>query len=183
MNPVRSLILILSAFIAVSCTSPTIQQNAAGTPDTSIKEFFSGTRTGYGIIKDDTGTVEERFKLTITGAWQDGTGYLEHIYEYTGGKERVLRWVLEQNPDASYTAIPEHNGDRGKLEFRGRTFLFTHIYNGSSTLSGVQTDIRTKVHEWYYLQPDGSVLLDGEIRPLGFKSGEITAVFSRWKGI
>ncbi|GAB3283241.1 DUF3833 domain-containing protein [Parahaliea aestuarii] len=87
--------LLLAALLPlVACTSADISHHAGRKPALQLEQFFDGSLTAHGVVKNWRGEVIRTFNADIKAYWKDGVGTLEEDFVFDDGEEQRRVWTL-----------------------------------------------------------------------------------------
>ena len=70
-------IIFLSLVFISACSSVSIKEYADNKPVMVVEEFFNGSLSAHGIVKNRGQQVIRYFSATIEASWADGVGTLD----------------------------------------------------------------------------------------------------------
>ena len=161
--------------LLTGCGSPQIEDFNATTPEFIPQEYFNGSMTAYGMVKDRDGKILRRFKGKLVGSWDaKGVGTLDEKFVYDDGEIQTRVWTLK--PTGKKTSDQKtFIGTAGdivgdaQMAANGNTVMIDYTmrvpYNDST--------IDINVRDWLHLQEDGVILNHSKMKKFGFEVGEL----------
>jgi hypothetical protein len=175
----RRLQPIIVAVIAVAgiagCTDPMPVSAFKGTaPALDPVHFFTGHVRSWGVLEDRSGQPTEIVTTDCVGT-PDGPDGLNMTQTLTIGTEAPTQrqWHMRRTGPGRFEATANDMVGTAEGDAAGRAFhwQWTLALSPGNSLKNVTMD------QWWYLQPDGSLLNRTTIRKLGFIAAEVTEHF------
>ena len=140
------------------------------TPKFIPQEYFNGSMTAYGLVKDRSGKITRRFKGTMVSSWDDnGVGTLAEDFIYDDGEKLHREWTMKPTNDKQFVATAGDIVGDASMVANGNTVMLDYtmrIPYGDGTL-----DIN--VRDWLHLQEDGVIINHSKMKKFGFEVGEL----------
>jgi len=95
----RALTLTLSG-----CSSVGIEAYQDNSPKLVLEDYFDGSLTAHGVVKDWSGKVIRLFNAEIKAYWRDGVGVLEEDFVFADGEKQRRVWILTPDGEGRYIA-------------------------------------------------------------------------------
>nr|WP_324257996.1 DUF3833 domain-containing protein [Cellvibrio fontiphilus] len=154
-----------------SCSSTSINDYTNNTPVLDPKQFFNGSLSAHGVLKNRGGKVTRHFNATIKAYWTNGVGTLEERFVFDDGEVQFRTWTLTPN-GKGYDATAGDVIGTGQANVSGNAMKLD--YTLEITYKG--SPLQLQVEDWMW-QVDNKVLLNESIlRKWGFKVGSIQLV-------
>jgi hypothetical protein len=170
------LIFVIVLFGALAgCTDPMPVSAFRGTvPGLDPVRFFTGHVRSWGVLEDRSGQPTDMVTTDCAGT-PDGPDGLNMTQTLTIGSAMptTRQWHMRRTGPNSFEATANDMVGTAKGELSGRAFhwRWTLALSPGNSLKDVTMD------QWWYLQPDGSLLNRTTIRKLGLIAAEVTEHF------
>ena len=162
-------------FICLTACSTELSHYNKTSPEFSIKNYFSGPVTGWGIVEDFKNKVTRRFCVDLIGTWQGNEGKLAEIFYFADGEITTRNWLLTQNPDGRYLGTAEDVV--GTAEGQEQGFAFQWQYQ---LLVPVDDNIyQMSMDDWMYQIDEFKVFNRTSMSKFGVKLADITLFFDK----
>jgi hypothetical protein len=95
----RNVIWLLGVvLVCVGCAGIRMENVGQAQPELVLEDYFSGTLTAYGMIKDRRGRITSTFKAELVGSWDaQGVGTLDEVFVYDDGSIQKRSWTFTPN--------------------------------------------------------------------------------------
>lgn len=172
----KSLLLGLSAlalFGLIGCSGINQEQYRQFQPSLS-PDWFEGTLTAHGIVKNRQGEVTRYFNADLTGRWvqlEDGSwqGVLEEQFEFNDGELDERTWVFDTDTQGITMASANDVVEPVQLYTVGNSLFLKYQllipYKGS--------ELAVTVDDRMYLVSDTVLLNESDLTKWGFKVGSL----------
>lgn len=158
---------VLICFIS-GCTT-TIDEYKEQLPKLDLAQFFDGKLVAHGIVQDRNQLVTRRFKVNLTGTWNNNQGQLDEVFYFNDGEQQTRCWLITKSND-SYT------GQAGDVEGKATGRVVGNTLNWQYTLNinidGEEWPI--KLDDWLYLIDQDTLINKTDMSYLGLHVGELT---------
>ena len=158
--------------ILTGCGSSSMQINdfKDAKPAFIPQEYFNGSMTAYGMVKDRDGKVIRRFKGKLVGSWdKNGIGTLDEKFVYDDGEKQTRIWTLTPIGEKTFVGRAGDIVGDAHMVAEGNTVMIDYTmrvpYKGST--------IDINVRDWLHLQEDGVILNHSKMKKFGFEVGEL----------
>lgn len=159
-----SLLLTLNA-----CSSISVNEYSNNTPKFIPQEFFNGTLSAQGVIKNRSGKVTRYFTAIINAHWKDGVGTLDEKFIFNDGEIQYRTWTLTPSAQNSFKATASDVVGTGDGKFSGNAvnlhYTLAVKYNDST--------LNLTVNDWMWLIDSKTVLNESTLSKFGIKVGSI----------
>ncbi len=169
------LLLPLFLVLNVSCASITVQDYADKTPGLALEEFFSGTLTAHGVVKNWRGQVIRTFNADIDAYWNNGVGTLEEDFLFDDGTVERRVWTLVPTAINRYRGTAGDVVGSGEVNVAGNAAFLDYVLRipfNDGTL-----DVR--IDDRMYLVNDTVLINESSLKKFGIKVGEILLVIEK----
>jgi len=165
---------LLSAALLTACTDPMpVESFAATAPALDPVRFFTGHVRSWGVLEDRGGqpTAIVTTDCVGTADGPDGLRMTQHLV--VGSEATTREWRMHRVAPGRFEATANDMVGTATGEAAGRAFhwTWTLALSPGNPLKNVVMD------QWWYLQPDGSLLNRTTIRKLGIIAAEVTEHF------
>lgn len=171
----RTLPLLLALLSLAACSDPLPVTAFATTPPTlDPVRFFSGHTKSWGILEDRAGQPTSIVLTDCTGT-PDGPDALRMTQTLTIGTDAPVtrEWRMRRLSPTRFEASANDMVGTTTGDAAGNAFhwQWTLALQPGNSFKNVTMD------QWWYLQPDGSLLNRTTIRKLGIIAAEVTEHF------
>lgn len=175
MNITRYLCIAGIALLSTACSTVTVNDYSHLKPPMVLDEFFNGSLSAHGVVKDRSGRVIRMFNASIDASWNDGIGTLDEDFIFNDGEQQRRVWQLEQQGDNSYKGTAGDVEGEGKLTLAGNSVFLDYVLKvpyGESTI-----DVR--VDDRMYLVSQEVLINESELTKFGVRVGSLLLVILR----
>lgn len=154
----------------MGCSSMQIDDFKNTKPEFIPQEYFNGSMTAYGMVKDRNGKILRTFKGTLIGSWDEkGVGTLDEFFVYNDGETQKRVWTLKPTGEKTFIGTAGDIVGEAQMIAKGNTVMIDYVmrvpYNDST--------IDISVRDWLHLQEDGVILNHSKMKKFGFTVGEL----------
>ena len=173
-------VLALSTSLAaVSGCSTSIDDYRDTTPTFSLKSYFDGELTAWGIVQDYSGKLTRRFCVDIIATWQGNSGQLHESFYFNDGTRQTRIWNVNIAPDKSVTGTA---GDVvGQASGQSQGSAFNWQYNLTVPIDGTEYDFA--IDDWMYALDDKRMMNRSYMKKFGVTVAEFSIFFDKFHGI
>lgn len=174
-NPlVLVLVFSCSLLFLSACGSAgkNIEQYSDNKPELIAEEFFNGSLTAHGVVKDRSGGVIRYFNASLEGTWQDGTGLIAERFVFNDGEIQFRNWQLipagAKDGRKFIGRAEDVVGDAEVITSGNAMFIRYTLqipYDGST--------IDVEVDDRMYLVSDNVLINESKLSYWGFDVGEV----------
>jgi hypothetical protein len=154
-----------------SCSTKLIDDYANNQPALDLHQFFKGSLSAHGVVKDRSGKVMRYFNATIDAHWDNGVGTLEEKFVFDDGEIQYRNWTLTPT-DKGYAATAGDVIGTGSARVKGNAMQLDYVleikYNGKP--------LQLNVEDWMWQVDDKTLLNESILRKWGFKVGSVQLV-------
>lgn len=172
---VRLSIVLLSLGMLPACSSVSVSEYADNTPLMVVEEFFNGSLSAHGIVKDRGGKVTRYFNASIRAYWEDGVGTLDEVFVFDDGEEQRRIWKLVKDDSGNYIGSANDVVGTSTLEVAGNSLFLDYVLRipyGDGTLD-------LHIDDRMYLVSDRVLINESVMTKWGFNVGQITLVIEK----
>jgi hypothetical protein len=156
--------------ILTGCASMQIEDFTGTTPEFIPQEYFNGSMTAYGMVKDRDGKVIRRFKGKLIGSWDaNGVGTLDEKFVYDDGDIQTRVWTLKPTGDKTFIGTAGDIVGDAQMVANGNTVMIDYVMRVPYKDSTIDISVR----DWLHLQEDGVILNHSKMKKFGFEVGEL----------
>lgn len=169
-------VALLAALLA-GCAATDPRRYAAEKPALDLRQYFSGTIEGHGMVLDRSGDVTRRFVVTIKATWQGDTGTLDEDFIWSDGVKEKRIWTLKPGAAPGQwigTAADVIGQANGVVAGNALNWSYTLAYK---TAEGKTYDIG--FDDWMFLIDERVMLNRAVMSFWGFRVGEVLISFTR----
>ncbi len=165
-----TLALALSA-----CSTVKVSDYSDLKPAIVLDDFFNGSLSAHGVVKDRSGRVIRTFNASIDASWDAGTGTLDEDFIFNDGEKQRRVWRLQPQDDGSYIGTAGDVEGKGLLTHSGNSVFLDYVLQipyGEGTV-----DVR--VDDRMYLVSPGVLINESQMTKFGVRVGSILLVILR----
>lgn len=154
-----------------SCSSTSIDDYTKNSPVFDPTQFFNGSLSAHGVLKNRSGKVTRYFNASIKAFWVNGVGTLEERFVFDDGEVQFRTWTLTPNGEG-YNATAGDVIGTGTADVSGNAMKLDYTLE----ITYKNSPMQLQVEDWMW-QVDNKVLLnESTLRKWGFKVGSIQLV-------
>ena len=172
-NPLILLLLTLGWLSA--CSSVPVSEYTDNQPRMVVEEFFDGSLSAHGIVKDRSGKVIRYFSASINAWWEDGVGTLDEVFRFDDGEEQRRIWKLVRDGEGNYIGSANDVIGESRLEVAGNSLFLDYVLRipyGDGTLD-------LHIDDRMYLVSERVLINESVMTKWGFEVGQITLVIEK----
>ena len=158
-----------------ACSTVEVSDYSDLKPDLVLNDFFNGSLSAHGVVKDRSGRVIRIFNASIDASWDAGTGTLDEDFIFNDGEKQRRVWKLEPQDDGSYLGTAGDVEGEGLLTQAGNSVFLDYVLQipyGEGTV-----DVR--VDDRMYLVSPGVLINESQMTKFGVRVGSILLVILR----
>lgn len=167
--------VFLSLALLAGCAGPSLEDYANRTPALVPEQFFQGSLSARGVVKDWSGEVIRSFDADIEASWSaDGVGTLDEVFRFNDGEVDTRVWTLTPE-NGGYRAEAGDVVEPGFMEWRGNALHMNYVLEvpyGDGT-------INVRMDDWMYLVTPDTLINETAMSKWGIKVGEVVLVIQR----
>ncbi len=169
----RMMLGILLTLNLGGCSVPKTQDYQNQQPVLTMEKFFSGHVTGYGMVQDRSGKVNQRFVVEMHGQWSGDKGVLNEDFIFADGHTQKRQWNFTRISDHVFTGTAADVIGTAKCEEYGNVIHMEYI---------LQVPVSGKIYnitmdDWLYAIDKKVVLNRTAMKKFGFQVGSVTSSF------
>jgi hypothetical protein len=170
-----TLVAILTAAVLAGCSDPMPVSAFKDTqPTLDPVRFFTGHVRSWGVLEDRSGQPSDIVTTDCVGTPDGPDGLtMTQTLQIGAGAPTKREWHMRRTGPGTFDATANDMVGTATGAAAGRAFhwQWTLALSPGNSLKNVTMD------QWWYLQPDGSLLNRTTIRKLGFIAAEVTEHF------
>jgi hypothetical protein len=158
-----------------ACSTVKVSDYSDLKPAIVLDDFFSGSLSAHGVVKDRSGRVIRMFNASIDASWDAGTGTLDEDFIFNDGEKQRRVWKLQPQDDGSYIGTAGDVEGEGLLTQAGNSVFLDYVLQipyGEDTV-----DVR--VDDRMYLVSPGVLINESQMTKFGVRVGSILLVILR----
>lgn len=172
--------ILLPFLLLAGCAGPSLEDYQDRSPALVPSEFFSGTLSAHGVLKDWSGSVTRTFEADIRASWtEQGVGTLDEEFRFDDGEVQTRVWTLtpsgDSYPDDSYRATADDVTDAGTMRWSGNAI---HMNYQLEVAYGDGT-IKVRMDDWMYLVTPDTLINHTTMSKWGVDVGELVLVIQK----
>ncbi len=161
--------------LLTGCAGTRVDEYREENPVLDLSEYFNGTLDAWGIVRNRSGKVVQRFRVEMTGTWQGNKGTLEEDFIYSDGKTSRRVWNITKIDAHQYRGTAADVVGEAVGEAYGNALRWRYVL--TVPVDGKTYDIR--FDDWMYLVDDEVMLNKSDMSKFGIGIGEIVLSFRR----
>lgn len=164
------LALLFSLLPLGACSTVTVSDYQDNSPELVLADFFSGSMTAHGVVKNRGGRVIRSFNADIQASWDSkGVGTLDEHFVFDDGELQRRVWRLQPSADGSYIATAGDVRGDGRLTHAGNSVFLDYVL--SVPFSDGTIDVR--VDDRMYLVSPNVLISESRMSKFGVRVGTI----------
>lgn len=174
---IPSILLGVILLISSCSSSNNIRAYENNSPLLDLKEFFTGSLTASGVVKNRSGKVIRYFNADLVGSWVGNTGTLKEIFYFNDGKTEYRDWTLQLDEDSPGVFSGSANDVIG---------ISTGTYSGNAIFMEYILQIpyksgttNIKVDDRMFLVSKDTIINESAFYKYGIKVGEAVLTIQR----
>ena len=167
--------ILFSLGLLQACSSVPVSEYADNSPTLVVEEFFNGSLSAHGIVKDRGGKVTRYFNASINAYWLDGVGTLDETFKFDDGEEQRRVWKLVKDDAGNYVGSANDVIGTSKLEVAGNSLFLDYVLR--IPYDGDTLDLR--IDDRMYLVSERVLINESVMTKWGFNVGQITLVIEK----
>jgi hypothetical protein len=165
---------LLGLLMLAGCATPGVDSYRAEKPVLDVKQYFSGTVDGWGMVQDRSGRQLRRFHVVIVCSWNGDTGTLDETFEWSDGRKEKRVWTILKNGDR-YTGTAGDVVGTAAGEAAGNALRWVYVLKLPVEQGGHEVD----VDDWMYQVDEDTLLNRSTINKFGIRFADITIGFRK----
>lgn len=169
------ILAVICLFMLSACSAPDVSLYANNEPKFELEEFFSGSLTAHGILKNRSGEVIRYFNATLEGRWENGVGTLAEEFLFDDGEVQNRTWTMTPDENGQYIATANDVTGFGEVKIAGNALFMDYIlqvpYQGDT--------LEVKVDDRMYMVKEGVVINESVMTKFGFDVGYLSIVIRK----
>jgi hypothetical protein len=166
---------LLSLGLLQSCSSVPVSEYAGNTPGMVVEEFFNGSLSAHGIVKDRNGKVTRYFNATIDASWVDGVGTLDEVFIFDDGEEQRRIWKLVKDDFGNYIGSANDVVGSSTLEVSGNSLFLNYVLR----IPYDDGTLDLHIDDRMYLVSERVLINESVMTKWGINVGQITLVIEK----
>ncbi|MFT6898197.1 MAG: hypothetical protein ACJA13_002617 [Paraglaciecola sp.] len=166
---------VTSAVLLLTSCSTSLQEYQDTTPAFSLKEYFNGDLTAWGIVQDYSRKLTKRFCVEIKATWQGNKGQLDESFYFNDGSQQSRVWEVEVKDDGSVTGTAGDVVGEAKGAALGSAFHWT--YTLTVPIDGTSYDFA--IDDWMYQLDATHVMNRSYMQKFGVTVAEFSIFFDK----
>ncbi len=163
--------MTLIGLLITGCSRMQIEDFDNTTPELVMQEYFEGSMTAYGMVKNRSGKITRRFVGKMQGSWnEEGIGTLDERFVYDDGEKQHRVWTFKPTQDKNrFIGTAGDIVGEAELVSNGNTIMLDYVMR----VAYGEGTIDISVRDWLHLQEDGVILNHSKMKKFGFEVGEL----------
>lgn len=168
-NRFRTLFAAGLATLLFGCSTASVDDHAAQAPAFEPENFFSGSLTAHGVVKDFSGSVIRHFQADIIGCWENGVGTLDEDFVFDDGEKQTRIWTLTPDGEQTYIGTAGDVVGNGQARWAGNAMYLDYALRIELDDGPIDVNIDDRM----YRVSENVVINESKMRKFGFGVGEI----------
>lgn len=168
-------IILLGLGTLPACSSVPVSEYSDNTPVMAVEEFFDGSLSAHGIVKNRSGKVTRYFKASINAYWEDGVGTLDEVFIFDDGEEQRRIWTLVKDEAGNYMGSANDVVGTSTLKVAGNSLFLDYVLRIPYDDGTLDLNIDDRM----YLVSDRILINESVMTKWGFEVGQITLVIEK----
>jgi hypothetical protein len=171
----RLSIVFFSLGLLAACSSVTVGEYAGNKPTMVVEEFFNGSLSAHGIVKNRNQEVIRYFSASIDASWNDGVGTLDEVFTFDDGEVQRRIWTLVKDDTGKFVGSANDVVGTSTLEVAGNSLFLDYVLRipyGDGTLD-------LHIDDRMYLVSERVLINESIMSKWGFNVGQITLVIEK----
>ena len=175
MKLLKRTLLAGAGLLLAACAGPQLADHAGEKPEFDFRQYFDGTVTAKGLVRDRGGKVLRRFTVTMQCEWAGTNGTLTERFVFSDGEHQQRVWQVRQGSDGRWQGTAHDVVGIAEGTSAGPAFHWT--YTLRLPVRGSVYDVQ--FDDWMYRIDEHTVVNTAEMRKFGLRVGEVVLAFSR----
>jgi hypothetical protein len=158
-----------------ACSSVPVGEYTDNKPVMVIEEFFDGSLSAHGIVKNRRGKVIRYFNASIDAYWKDGVGTLDEVFSFDDGEEQRRTWKLVRDDFGGYIGSANDVIGTSRLEVAGNSLFLEYVLR----IPYEDGTLDLHIDDRMYLVSDRVLINESVMTKWGFELGQITLVIEK----
>lgn len=169
------LFLIILILFLQACSSITVDSYSDFSPVLDPRDYFSGSLTAHGIVKNRRGLVIRTFNADIQASWSNDVGTLVEDFRFDDGEIQQRVWTLTPDGNGSYSGTANDVIGESQLNFVGNSLFMDYVLRIPYGASSVDVRVDDRM---YLVSPD-ILINESRMSKYGLEVGSISLVIIR----
>ena len=167
---IRTLLIIAFSGLVAACGSIDVKAYAQNNPKFDLAEYFNGTLTAHGIVKNRGGKVIRHFNVLLEGTWDEqGRGELYEEFLFDDGEAQTRTWIFEPREDGTFRATANDVVGEATPMSSGNALFMEYVL----TVPYKNSTINVTVDDRMYLTNDTVLINESTLKKFGIRVGEV----------
>jgi hypothetical protein len=158
-----------------ACSGVSVEEYANNKPRMVVEDFFNGSLSAHGIVKNRSGKVTRYFNASINAYWLDGVGTLEEVFKFDDGEEQTRIWELIRDGAGHYTGRANDIVGTSTLKVAGNSLFLDYVLR----IPYDDGTLDLHIDDRMYLVSDRLLINESIMTKWGFEVGQITLVIEK----
>ena len=171
----RRLFVLCLALLLSGCGA-SLDSYRGQSPQWDLARFFNGKLVAHGLVTDRSGEVTSRFRVEMTGRWQNGKGELFEQFYFDDGRQQTRTWYLSKGVDGHWRGTA--SDVVGEAVGKSEGFALNWRYQLDLALPDGEV-VRVSFDDWMYLLDAERLINRAAISKFGIHLGEVILYIER----
>jgi hypothetical protein len=169
---VSTTLVALLLLSLTACSNVQVTDYKHVEPELVLEEFFTGTLSAHGVVKDRSGRVIRVFNASIKATWNQGVGTLDEDFIFNDGEKQKRVWQLQPQDDGTYIGTAGDVQGKGQMSIAGNSAFLDYVL--SVPFGDGSIDVR--VDDRMYLVAPGVLINESVLKKFGVRVGSLLLV-------
>jgi len=139
-------------------------------PELQLTQFFRGSASAVGVLQNWRGRATLHFTAELCGQWQQQSGDLYEIFQFSDGRIDKRHWRLQQLADGQVTGTADDVVGQAVGETAGNTMLWQY----QLLIPHADGDVQVTVTDELFLVTPTELINRATLTKFGLTVGELT---------
>ncbi|MDH5353699.1 MAG: DUF3833 domain-containing protein [Gammaproteobacteria bacterium] len=172
---VKFSLVLLSLGLISACTSVSVEEYSTNQPAMDIREFFDGSLSAHGIVKNRSGKVIRYFNASIIASWDDGIGKLDETFYFDDGEQQRRIWTLQSDNSGNFTGTANDVIGSSKMNVSGNSLFMQYTL----LIAYDEDTLDLQIDDRMYRVSDKVIINESTMSKWGFEVGQIILVIEK----
>lgn len=169
------ILMIFGLGLLSACSSVPVHEYTDNEPLMVVEDFFNGSLSAHGIVKNRSGKVTRYFNASIDAYWVDGVGTLDEVFNFDDGEVQRRTWKLVKDDTGNYVGSANDVVGTSTLQVAGNSLFLEYVLR----IPYDDGTLDLHIDDRMYLVSERVLINESVMTKWGFEVGQITLVIER----